>query len=344
MADTTRVAVLEAPRRLRLVERPRPEPGPGQVLVHCRATALCHTDLDIFNGRAPNLRFPIVLGHESTGVVEAVGPGVMALAAGDRVIINPIIQCDRCDMCLAGRENCCRNAGLFGREVEGSLAEHVVLDAKYVFKLPDSIGLEAGTIVETLATVRHAQERVSISPASSVVVLGTGASGILHIQLARLAGADPLVGVSRTPWKLQLARERGATHTVNATEEDPPAAVRRITDGRGADVVIETSGSPELLALSMELARPGGTVLVYSIGTQPLAGMTSFPFYIKELTMVGSRGLQARDLPPSIRLVESGAIDVEGLINRTYQLDEVAEAFDYFERHPQDVTRVLVRA
>ena len=192
--------------------------------------------------------------------------------------------------------------------------------------------------------MRHAQERVRISPASSVVVLGTGTSGILHVQLARLAGADPLVGVSRTPWKLQLARERGATHIVNAGEEDVAAAVSRITDGRGADLVIDTSGSPALQALSLQIARPGGTVLVYGIGTQPLASMTSFPFYFKELTMVGSRALQARDLPPSIKLVESGAISVEGLINRTYRLDEVARAFDYFERHPHDVTRVLVRA
>ena len=342
MPDTTRVALLDGPRQLRLLTRPKPEPGPGQALVHCRATALCHTDLEIYTGRHPNLRFPIVMGHESTGIIEAVGPGVTDLAPGDRVILNPIIECSHCDMCQLGRENCCRNAGILGREFEGSLAEHLALDRRYIFKMPNTIPLDAGTIVETLATVRHGQERVRISPGSSVAVLGTGAAGILHTQLARLSGGDPVIGISRSPWKLQLALERGATHVVNAKEEDPTAAVLRITEGQGADVVIECSGSPALMTLSLKLARPGGTVLVYSIGTQPVPDLTTFPLYIKELTIVGTRGLQARDYPPAIRLVASGAMNVDGLINRTYQLEDVAEAFSYFEGNPHEVTRVLV--
>ncbi|MCC7106591.1 MAG: alcohol dehydrogenase catalytic domain-containing protein [Chloroflexi bacterium] len=344
MTVSSRVAQLESPRDLRVVERERPRPGPGEIVLNFRATALCHSDLDMYNGLVPNLRFPMVLGHEGTGVVESVGPDVVDLAPGDRVILNPIATCGACDLCLIGLDNCCRKAGVHGREFEGSLAEHQALDQRKAFRLPDNIPLEDGTIVETLATVLHAQERVRIGPNMSVVVLGCGTSGNLHVQLAHLSGADPIIGISRTVWKLELARARGATHVVSTLDEDAAAAVNRITSGRGADVVIESSGSPELLVMAMQLARPGGTILSYGIGTRPLPPVTAFPLYMKELSIIGSRALRARDYPLAVDLASSGKIDVTGLVSRTFPLEAVAEAFEYFESHPQDVARVLVKS
>src|SRR3954470_8036674 len=130
MSTGMRTAVLDAPRRFGIVDRAKPVAGAGEVVVRIAATAVCHTDLGIYTGEHPGVRYPVVLGHEATGVVEAIGSGVTNLARGQHVIINPIISCGHCDSCMRGAQNLCRNAGLFGREVDGSLSECVSLASR----------------------------------------------------------------------------------------------------------------------------------------------------------------------------------------------------------------------
>src|SRR3989304_1163119 len=159
------------------VARPTPVARAGGALVRVAATAVCHTDLEIYTGRHPGVRLPRVMGHEAAGVIEAVGPGVASLRAGQRVILNPIIACGACDSCARGRGNLCRNAGLFGREMDGSLAEHVVLPEAYLYPLPDHLALATATLIETLATGRHAQVRARLGAGESVGGLGAGGGG-----------------------------------------------------------------------------------------------------------------------------------------------------------------------
>ncbi len=342
MGERTRVAVLEAPRRLEVVERPKPTPGRGEVVVRVVATAICHTDLEIYTGRHPGVRYPVVMGHEATGVVEAVGPEAVKVAPGQRVLINPIMSCGACDCCLRGQDNICRRAGLFGREVDGSLAGHVLLPERNVHALPDHLPLPAATLIETLATVRHAQDRVGITAGQSVVVLGQGATGLLHTQLAGLSGGAPVIAVSRSHWKLDLARRMRADHVVDAARDDLVAEVLRLTGGRGADVAIDTTGSPELIGRAIEMLRPGGRLLLYAVSNRPLPEFTTFPLYYKELTLYGSRAFQSRDLEPAIRLAASGAIDLEGFITASYPFERVAAALADYERDPDRVLRTVI--
>src|SRR5436309_1301145 len=214
MSASSQAAVLQAPRKFGLVERALPEPGRGDVVVRIAATAVCHTDLSIYTGDHAGVRYPRVMGHEATGVVEAVGADVRRVARGQRVVIDPIIACGSCDCCQRGQGNLCRNAGLLGREMDGTLAQHVALPARYVHALPPHLPLAAATLIETMATVRHAQQRVGIADGETVVVLGQGATGLLHTKLAKLAGAHRVIGVSRSPWKLELAQPFGADHVV----------------------------------------------------------------------------------------------------------------------------------
>jgi len=338
----TLAAVLQAPRRLELVARPMPVARPGEAVVRVAATAVCHTDLEIYTGRHPGIRLPVVMGHEATGVVEAVGDGVARVQPGQAVLLNPIIACGACDACARGRGNLCRNAGLFGREMDGSLAEHVVLPESYLYPLPAHVPLAAATLIETLATVRHAQERARIAPGESVVVLGQGVAGLLHTQLAKLSGACPVVAVSRSPWKLELARRRHADRVVNSTHEDAIAAVREATAGRGADVVVDAAGDPALIAPAIEMLAPGGRLLVYGISHRPVPDFTTFPLYFKELTLYGSRALTPGDFAPAIELVASGAVDVDGFITASYPLERVAAAFEEYERSADSVLRLVI--
>jgi 2-desacetyl-2-hydroxyethyl bacteriochlorophyllide A dehydrogenase len=337
----TRAAVLEAPRRLQVAERPTVQPGPGDALVRVAATAICHTDLSIYTGRHPGVRYPVVLGHEATGVVEAVGPGA-PIPVGARVVINPIIACGACDCCLRGDENLCRRAGLLGRELNGSLAEHLILPARYLHPVPDSIDLQAATLIETLATVRHAQQRVRIAPADAVVVLGQGATGLFHTRLAKLSGASLLIACSRTPWKRDFGQRMGADATVDPTARDIAAEVLRLTEARGADVVIDTAGDPRLFGPAIQMLRPGGTLLFYAISHEPVPDFTTFAMYYKELTLVGSRALVPADFAPAIRLVETGAVPLDGFITGSYPLDRAAAAFGDYERDPDRVLRLLI--
>ena len=307
------------------------------------ATAVCHTDLSIYMGVHPGVKYPVVLGHEAAGTVEAVGERTR-LRVGERVVVNPIIACGECDCCRRGDENLCRRAGLLGRELNGSMAEHLLLPERYLHPLPAHVGLERATLIETLATVRHAQRRVALGPGDAVVVLGQGATGLMHTRLARLAGARPLIAVSRSAFKRELATRMGADATVDARERDVVADVLALTGGRGADLVIETAGDAALLRPALDMLRPGGTLLLYAISHAPVPEFTTFPLYVKELTLVGSRALLSRDVEPAIELVAAGAVDLDGFVSGSYRLDEAAAAFARYEREPDRVLRLLVTA
>ncbi len=342
MAGRTKAAVLEAPRRFRVVERATAAPQVGEVIVRTAATAVCHTDLSIYTGDHPGVRYPVVLGHESTGTVAAVGDGVAGLAPGQHAIINPIIACGRCDMCSRGAENLCRNAGLMGREVEGSLNQELRIASRYVYPLPASLPLAQATLIETLATVRHAQERIGLKPGESVAVLGQGTTGLLHTRLAVLAGASPVIAISRTRWKLDRAVAMGAHQALELAAEDAVDEVRRLTSGAGADVVIDTAGGAAALMAAIEMLRPGGRLSPYAVSHECCAEFTTFPLYYKEMSIIGSRALVPQDMAPSIELVASGKIDVSGFVTATYPLEATAEAFREYEANPGKILRIVI--
>lgn len=342
MAAGMRTAVLEAPRRFHLADRPVPAVAPGEVLVRTAATAVCHTDLAIYTGEHPGVKYPVVMGHESTGMVQAVGQGVEGLEPGDPVIINPIISCGHCDQCLRGAHHLCRNAGLFGREVEGSMSQYVALPARYIFKLPATLPLADATLIETLATVRHAQERAGVEAGESVVVLGQGTTGLLHTRLAVLSGANPVIAVSRTKWKLDMASRMGAHHALDVAAEKAVDEVLRLTGGSGADVVIDTAGGDATLKAALDMLRPGGRIAPYAVSHECCTSFTTFPLYYKEASIIGSRALTNADMAPSIALVASGRIDVAGFVSATYPLERAADAFEEYERNPGKVLRIVI--
>ena len=319
-----------------------PIAGPGEVVVRIAATAVCHTDLGIYTGEHPGVRYPVVMGHEATGTIESVGDGVDALQRGAPVIINPIISCGHCDSCQRGAEHLCRNAGLFGREVDGSMSEFVKLGARYAHPLPAQLPLANATLIETLATVRHAQDRLGIVAGESVVVLGQGTTGLLHSRLAVLAGANPVIGISRSRWKLEMAQRMGAHHVLDTGAEDAVEEVLRLTGGTGADVVIDTAGGAATLKAGMDMLRPGGRLSPYAVSHECCTEFTTFPLYYKEMSIIGSRALTHADMQPSIDLVASGQIDVSEFVSATYALDDAPEAFREYESNPGRVLRIVI--
>jgi threonine dehydrogenase-like Zn-dependent dehydrogenase len=202
--------------------------------------------------------------------------------------------------------------------------------------------LEEATLLETLATVRHAQVRANLQAGESVVVFGQGATGLLHTRLAVLSGCRPVIAVSRSRWKLERAMAMGAQEAISASVEDATAEVMRLTHGLGADVVIDTAGGAETLKAGIDMLRPGGRFCSFSLSHVPVSGVSAFPLYYKEVTIVGSRALTSVDIEAAIGIAAEGSIDVSGFVSATFPLLEAPAAFQEYERHPNGYLRIVI--
>ncbi|WP_086994158.1 zinc-dependent alcohol dehydrogenase family protein [Rhizobium sullae] len=318
---------LEATGRLAVSRVGKPVPGPGEVLVKVEACGICGTDRHLFLGEFPS-KPPVTLGHEFTGIVEAVGEGVTAFRPGMRVTGDPNIACGRCPDCQRGRVNLCRNLQAIGIHRDGGFAEYVCMPEQQAFELPQSLAPLHGVFCEPLACCLHGVDLAEIKAGASVAVLGGGVIGLLVVQLARLAGATRVVLVTRNAAKRRLAEELGATVTVDPLAGDTAGLVTP-DDGLlpgGADIVFECAGVTETMEQAPLLARRGGTVVV--LGVMPQGARISlqpFDLLFREIKLVNSF-LNPFTHGRAADLIASGAIKVEPLISRRIGLDDAPDA------------------
>src|SRR6185295_19871058 len=248
-----------------------------------------------------------------------------AFRSGDRVIVDPELYCGACFHCRIGQTHLCPNGLLVGRDADGGFADYVTAPSSHVFRLPDSIGSQAAPLVQVLTTCLHAQRQVQIFPSESVVVFGLGVTGQLHVQLAKARGASPVIGVTRSPEKRALAEKLGADLTFPGGD-GAIDQVRGATDGRGADVVIETTGMLPSVAASVKMARSGGRVLLFGIITAQEGALPFYDLYFKELSLIGARVAKGEDYPSSIALVRRGTVRLEPLVSDVMPLEELKAA------------------
>ncbi len=336
-----KAVVLRAPFDIRIEEVDEPKLESKEVLVSPVATAICGTDVHIYNGSL-KVKLPLIMGHEVAGDVVKVGKGVRRVKVGDRVIVYPITFCGACYLCNMGRVYLCPNGGLMGREVNGAYAEYVSVPEYLLYKLPENVSYKEGAIVELLWTVFHGHTRIKISPGNSVVVLGMGAAGLLHVGLAKISGADPVIAISHSEWKLNLAKKFGADIIISAREIDPVDGVLEATDGRGADIIIESAGAAKTLLQSMELVRPGGTILQFGICTESINNYNAYPIYFKEINIIGSRAMSPSEFEPTIKLVASGRINVKPLITHEFPLERIKDGIELIDKRPGEVLRAII--
>ena len=225
-----KAALLEKIRTMSVGDQPDPGLPADHVLVRVATSAICGTDVSIWAGKMP-ARIPLIPGHECTGTVEQVGESVTRLKVGDRVVLNPLSSCGACFYCVRGLTNICKNGGLRGREVPGTFAEYISVRETEAFAFPEDVNFAAATNFVGLYTVVYSQRKAPYIAGSRVAVLGQGSSGLLHTQLAKVSGAASVIAVTRSKWKLEVARQMGADEIVPAGEVDPVEAVREF-DGR----------------------------------------------------------------------------------------------------------------
>lgn len=325
-----RAAVFRGPHQpLDITTVPTPTPGPGEVLVRVAGCGLCHTDLHYIDHGVPTFKAPpLVLGHEASGTIAALGAGANGRREGDRVLIPAVLSCGRCRYCKGGRANLCDDLRMLGNNVDGAYAEYVVATASEIFTLPGDLPLETACVIaDALSTPYHAvKHRGRVRLGDTVAVVGCGGVGLNVIQCAVAAGAT-VVAVDLNDDRLAIARDLGAQDVFNprATER-VDKAVRKLTGG-GVDIAFEAVGTPKTLELALGLLRKGGRLCVigYSADAAPLS-VAKIMYH--ELEVVGSLGCAGRDYPEIIELVRAGVLRLEPIVSGTIPLEDINQGLD----------------
>jgi S-(hydroxymethyl)glutathione dehydrogenase / alcohol dehydrogenase len=316
-------------------------PKTGEVLIRIAASGVCHSDLSVIDGTLP-LPTPIVLGHEGAGVVEAVGPEVTSVKAGDHVVLSWRPHCGRCPYCLRGQPYLCDLASrmsLSGTMLDGtrrlrrgadelfhmtqtsSMAEYAVVPETGAIPIDPDIPLDKAALVGCAVTtgVGAVFNTARVEAGASVAVFGCGAG-------------EPIIAVDLLDSKLEAAKRLGATHAINAKSSDAPTRIRDLTDGEGADYAFEAIGNPEVVGQAYDSVRRGGKVVV--IGVANMMAQISVPhltLVLQEKAVLGSCYGSARphsDMPRLLKLYKAGRLKLDEMVTRTYKLSEVNQAFD----------------
>jgi S-(hydroxymethyl)glutathione dehydrogenase/alcohol dehydrogenase len=344
-----RAAVLHrVPGEIEITEVRVDKPGPHEVLVRTGATGLCHSDLHVLDGQLP-ARFPVLLGHESAGVIEAVGDQVTGLAPGDHVITCLSVFCGHCDHCLTGFPNRCENPESRRRSSDpprlsledgtavaqftnlGSFAEQQLVHEHALVKVVDDIPLDRAALIgcAVITGVGAVWHTAKVQPGETVAVIGCGGIGLNCVQGARIAGAGRIIAIDRIAGKLALAEEFGATDVVNAAEVDPVAAVMELTGG-GVHHAFEAIGLKVTAEQAFAMLRTGGTATV--IGLLPLGDKVELPAFalFGERRLQGSRMGSNRfrvDMPRLVDLYLQGRLKLDELVSARIGMGEVNEGF-----------------
>ncbi len=310
-----------------------PEPKTGEILVKVAGCGVCHTDLHFIDHDVPTMKKPpLVLGHEASGTVAAVGAGVTNWKAGDRLLLPAVFGCGQCRLCRMGRENVCENMVFFGSSVDGAYAEYLISPAHAAIPLPAEIPLVEGAIIaDATTTPFHAVvNRGQVRPGDAVVVFGCGGIGLNCVQIAAAVGGQ-VIAVDIADHKLEWARKLGAKATVNPRSvERLDKELRRITGG-GADVAFECIGNPATQEQAFNAVRTGGRFVVVGSSDKPMTLNTGKVMF-REIEIVGSLGCRVVDYPRVIELARQGKIKVSELVTAKFPLDRINEAFDALRR------------
>lgn len=329
-----KAAVLYAANKLEVAQLDKPKAGPGDLVIRVKASAICGTDGRIVTGKkTKGVRYPSVIGHEFSGEVVEVGEGVSQFSCGDAVAVDPVIPCCSCAYCRSGKENVCQNRQAIGYEFDGAFAEYlripaIALKTGNVFSIPKGVSFEAAALAEPLACCINGQKNVKIELGDTVVILGAGPIGLMHIQLARLSGAKTIIVSELNDKRRQAALDCGADLVIDSSKDDLNENVKELTEGLGADVVIMAIGVPSLVNPALSLVRKGGRVNLFAgFSAGDMSNIDVNLIHYNELIITGASALSRQGYQVALDLISTGQINVEKLITHRFSLDDIQAAF-----------------
>lgn len=329
-----KAAVYHGTADVRVEEVAKPVIGAGELLIKVKACAICGGDLRTFRHGHKAIHPPIILGHEIAGVIEEVGAGVDRYHVGDRVIVAPGIGCGACSYCLSGRQHLCYTRETIAHGYDGGFAEYVripeiCIASGNVVPLPDDVSFAEGALIEPLSCCLHGQKTMGVKVNDVVLVEGAGPIGLMHLALAKIAGARTVIVSEPNAFRRGKAEELGADIVVNPMEEDLHAVVMEASNGLGADVVILAIGVPALVNEAFRLAKRNGSVSLFA-GFPEKSTCTIDPnlIHYSEIHVTGSTAYTRQDYMEAAELVRSRRIELEKLVTHRFHIEEFDKAYE----------------
>lgn len=320
-----RIAKLVEPRKVVLFDEQLPvNPGPDQAVVQVKACGICGTDMHIFAGHRADVVLPRVMGHELSGCVVKTGENVENVHEGDRVVFDPVMACGTCAICKKGHGNVCSQVKCFGVQMDGGFQDYIIVPAKQLYRIPDSITYQAAALMEPFSVAANILSRAAALAGEKIVIIGSGTIGLCVLQAAKGLGCDVLVS-DILDTKLASAREFGADATVNTMNDSLEEAVAAFAPD-GPDIVIDCVGTSKLLEQSLKLATPLTRIVIISFDGNP-AAVLPVEITKKELTIIGSR-MNAGKFPMVIQWLNDHVIAPEKMVERVFPAEEIQAAFE----------------
>jgi L-iditol 2-dehydrogenase len=335
-------AHLVAPREILVEDIPEPTPGQGDVRLQVEACGVCGSDIHAYHGTHPFMPPPLQPGHEFSGVVDALGEGVSDWQVGQRVVVEPSVNCERCQHCVAGRYHLCDALTVIGCAADGAMAEYVVVPARKLIALPDKLTFEQGALLEPLAVGVHALERVDVGADSRLVILGSGTIGLMTLFVARSRGVREITMTDIEDEKLAVARELGAQHTVNVSRVGLADFCRSTFGSKMVfDVAAECVGTEGTVRGGLPVLKRGGKMLI--VGVFPADVRVEIGLLQdREIDLLGSLMYQKRDFRAAMDLVVSGDAPVHRLISSRHTLDELPLAMEAIDVRPECNLKTMI--
>jgi (R,R)-butanediol dehydrogenase/meso-butanediol dehydrogenase/diacetyl reductase len=314
-------------------------PGPGEVQVEVAYCGICGTDLHIYLGHMDaRVGFERTIGHEMSGVIAAVGEGVADLQPGQHIVVRPLDHCGDCPACSAGHEHICHNLKFIGIDSAGAFQQYWNVPAHTIHILPEELNLAHAALIEPLAVAVHDVDRGQVRKGEDVLVIGGGPIGMLVAMVARQAGANVTVsGINEN--RLAFAQKIGFA-TLNPKDLDVAAEIHKVTNGKGADVVFEVSGSQPGVDLMTAAASTRGRIVMVAIhATKPQIDM--FQFFWRELDLIGARVYRPEDYDKAMKILADGVIDCDAFITDIQNLSEIQTAFEALTQNPNAMKSMI---
>ncbi|MCW4004902.1 MAG: zinc-dependent dehydrogenase [Candidatus Bathyarchaeota archaeon] len=326
---------------VRIQEMPVPDIGEDEVLLKVMASGICGSDV-IEWYRVP--KAPRVLGHEATGVISKVGGKVKNVKVGDRVFVSHHVPCNQCRHCRRGHHTACHTLHTTNY-YPGGFAQYIRVPKINVelgiYKLPDGMSFEEGTFIEPLACVSRGQRLANLQKDDTVLIIGSGISGILHVQLAQFKGVKNIVAADINPYRLELAKKFGATHALDA-KANLAETLKEVNDGRLADQVVVCTGATSAALTALDCVESGGTVLFFAVpGPSVKLPVPINDFWRNEITMKTSYGAAPADLEDSLKVLATGCLNIKDMITHRLDLREAQEGFRLMAEAGQSLKVIL---
>lgn len=346
MEGNMKVAVMTAIRKMEFTEAPIPTPQDDEVLVKVEYVGICGSDVHYFETGAIGdfvVEPPFVLGHEAGGTVVEVGKNVKHLKVGDRVALEPGKTCGHCEFCRTGKYNLCPDVIFFATPpVDGVYQEYVAHEADLCFKIPDNMSTMEAALIEPLAVGFHAANQGGAHAGQTAVIMGAGCIGLVTLLALKAEGVSTIYVVDVVNKRLEKAMELGATAVINGKEKNTVEEIARLTEGRGADLYIDTAGSQFTVSQAIESAKKGGTIVLVGY---PASGEMTLPIsnlINKELT-VKSIFRYRHIYPMAIESVAAGNCDVKKIVTNIYDLDDIQRAFDEAIEDKENIVKSVIK-